>query len=91
MLVSGTTEYDPITQVAHHTTYRTFAVDGTPAAPASEVRVRQHFPAELDAALTAARFEVVGRYADFWETPLHADATQLVVVARKPERTRRSA
>jgi ubiquinone/menaquinone biosynthesis C-methylase UbiE len=91
VLVSGASDYDQIAQVVHHTTYRTFAFDGTPAAPATTVSVRQHFPAELEAALTAARFEVVGRYADFWETPLHADAAQLVVVARKPERARRSA
>jgi SAM-dependent methyltransferase len=91
VLVSGTSVYDQVAQVVHHTTYRTFAFDGTPAAPASIVSVRQHFPAELVAALTHARFEVVAEYADFWETPLHGDAAQLVVVARKPERTRRSA
>jgi ubiquinone/menaquinone biosynthesis C-methylase UbiE len=91
VLVSGTSHYDPVAQVMHHTTYRTFAFDGTPAAPTCVVAVRQHFPAELEAALTTARFEVVGQYADFWETPLHADATHMVIVARKPERDRRSA
>jgi SAM-dependent methyltransferase len=93
VVVSGTQRYDAATQVMTHETYRQFAVDGTPAATPTATAVRYSFPAELQAALAAARFEVEATYADFAGTPLTAEtaptASALVVVARKPEPTKR--
>jgi SAM-dependent methyltransferase len=93
VVVSGTQRYDAATQVMTHETYRQFAVDGTPAATPTATAVRYSYPQELVAALTTARYEVEGLYADFAGTPLTAEtaatASALVVVARKPETTKR--
>jgi SAM-dependent methyltransferase len=92
VVVSGTQRYDAASQVMTHETYRQFAADGTAAAAPTATAVRYSFPQELAAAITAARFEVEGVYADFAGTPLTAEtaptASALVVVARKPEAKR---
>ena len=89
VIVSGTQRYDAVAQVMTHETYRQFAVDGTPAAAPTATAVRYSFPQELDAALTAARFEIEATYVDFDGTPLTAEtaatASALVYVCRKPE------
>ncbi|MEO8107324.1 MAG: class I SAM-dependent methyltransferase [Actinomycetes bacterium] len=93
VIVSGTQCYDAVTQVMSHETYRQFAVDGTPAAAPTATAVRYSFPQELDAALSAARFEIEATYVDFAGTPLTAEtaatASALVYVCRKPESTKR--
>jgi SAM-dependent methyltransferase len=92
VVVSGTQRYDAASQVMTHETYRQFAADGTAAATPTSTAVRYSFPQELVAAITAARFEVEGVYADFAGAPLTAEtaptASALVVVARKPEAKR---
>ncbi len=93
VIVSGTQRYDAVAQVMTHETYRQFAVDGTPAAAPTATAVRYSFPQELDAALSAARFEIEATYVDFAGTPLTAEtaatASALVYVCRKPESTKR--
>lgn len=93
VVVSGTQRYDAVGQVMTHETFRQFAVDGTPAAAPTATAVRYSFPQELDAALSAARFEIEATYVDFAGTPLTAEtaatASALVYVCRKPESTKR--
>jgi SAM-dependent methyltransferase len=91
VVVSGTQHYHPVAQVMHHTTYRHFAFDGTPAAAPTSASVRYHFPQELEAALKSARFEVEARYGDFAGSPLGEQALVMVYVCRKPQPVRRSA
>lgn len=90
VLVSGTQHFHPVAQVMHHETYRHFALDGRPAADPTGIELRYHFPQELEAALTAARFEVVERYGDFDGAPLGEQASVMVYVCRKQPTTRRS-
>lgn len=91
VLVSGTSQYDVLSQIVEHHTYRHFAATGAPAAEPTVTHLRYTFPQELEAALKGARFQVEQRLGSFDGTELGEHSNSMIFVCRKPESTRRTA
>lgn len=87
LVYSTSSSYDPISQIAMIRLHYERA-DGVGPTRTVHLSQRKFFPAELEALVSSAGFDVVERYGDFSFRPLVGGAeTQLLVCARRRRKT----
>jgi SAM-dependent methyltransferase len=87
MVYSTSHTYEPIGQIALIRLYYERA-DGRGRPRVVHLSQRKYFPAELEALVAAAGFDVVERYGDFAGRPLAAGAESQVLICRRRRRKR---